>query len=208
MTALSAGGYGPAVALADLSDPDAVRAALDERDRIGERAFLEKYKSSPATRYVVTRDGMAYDSKAVVAAAHGYQFGTPLDPTQFSGGAATVVPKLRELGFDVVDERLSKPTKGQRRSLFQANPKIWDLRNALEVLPTLQWVARQSFHRIKAGHAVHFWEAGPTGGVLARGRILTDPTEESEEASDKAFALTDELDTVERRVWIAIEQDP
>jgi 5-methylcytosine-specific restriction protein A len=50
------------------------------------------------------RAGVAYDSKAVTAAAHGYQFGVPLDPAEFSGGAATVEAKLRELGFEVVPE--------------------------------------------------------------------------------------------------------
>src|SRR4051794_8730383 len=89
------------MALADLTDPGAVSRALDEFDRLGRAAFLEKYNSSPATRYFVVRNGRVYDSKAIAAAAHGHQFGTPLDPTQFSGGSATVVPTLRGLGYEV-----------------------------------------------------------------------------------------------------------
>ena len=41
-----------------------------------------------------------YDTKAIVAAAHGYQFGDPL-PNKFSGGEATMAPLLEGLGFDV-----------------------------------------------------------------------------------------------------------
>jgi hypothetical protein len=54
-------------------------------------------------------EGRSYDSKAIVAAAHGYQFPAdgPLDPAHRSGGAATVVRKLRELGFIVVTNKRS-----------------------------------------------------------------------------------------------------
>ena len=90
--------------LADLSDPRAVDSAMDEYDRLDGPAFRLKYRSGPAVRYFVLRDGVAYDSKAIAAAAHGYQFGEPLDPADFSGGEATVVPKLEELGFEVVEK--------------------------------------------------------------------------------------------------------
>src|SRR6516165_8060424 len=102
------------MALGDLSDPNAVEAAMDESDRSGAPAFLAKYKSGPALRYMVMRDGVAYDSKAIAAAAHGYQFGQPMDPAEFSGGMATVVPKLEELGFGVVDRDNAEPSGGLR----------------------------------------------------------------------------------------------
>jgi 5-methylcytosine-specific restriction protein A len=102
------------MALANLSDPQAVHEAMDERDDIGEEAFLTKYKAGEARRYMVMRDGVAYDSKAIAAAAHGYQFGQPMDPAEFSGGMATVVPKLEELGFGVVDRDNAEPSGGLR----------------------------------------------------------------------------------------------
>ncbi|MBK6734338.1 MAG: hypothetical protein IPG61_09640 [bacterium] len=44
-----------------------------------------------------------YDSKAIVGAAHGYQFpeSGPLDRRTFSGGKATVKPLLERLGFRI-----------------------------------------------------------------------------------------------------------
>ena len=44
-----------------------------------------------------------YDSKAILGAAHGYEFPEqgPLKPSEFSGGDVTVRPKLESLGFHV-----------------------------------------------------------------------------------------------------------
>jgi len=92
------------MAFADLSSPQAVRAALAEFDAIGRQAFLRKYGFGPARQYFIVVDGRRYDSKAIVGAAHGYQFPRegPLRPKDFSGGDATVRRKLEdELDFDV-----------------------------------------------------------------------------------------------------------
>ena len=58
----------------DLSDPAAVEEALAGFDRIGRKAFLEKYGYGIALSWVVIKDGREYDSKAIAGAAHGYQF--------------------------------------------------------------------------------------------------------------------------------------
>lgn len=91
------------MALVDLSDPQAVIAALDEFDRLGRDAFLTKYHFGKSVRYYVRRDGKLYDIKAIAAAAHGFQFGAPLEPSnRYTSGAETTVPTLVRLGFDVV----------------------------------------------------------------------------------------------------------
>src|SRR3954453_2073486 len=90
--------------LAELTDPTAVTRAMDEFDRIGRDAFLGRYGFKPATSYFIERNGNRYDSKAIVGAAHSYQFPDrgPLRPNEFSGGDATVRRKLEQLGFQVV----------------------------------------------------------------------------------------------------------
>jgi hypothetical protein len=92
------------VSLADLTEPDAVRAAIREFDAIGRDAFLEKYGFGPAREYFLEFDGELYDSKAIVGAAHGYQYPDrgPLRSADFSGGEATVQAKLHSVGFRVV----------------------------------------------------------------------------------------------------------
>lgn len=91
--------------LADLSDPAAVQAALDEYLRLGQAAFLERYGFGRASGYVVRdpRSGQWADSKAIAGVAVGFQFPAegPLQSAQFSGGTETVVRRLKSLGFDV-----------------------------------------------------------------------------------------------------------
>lgn len=91
--------------LLDLT-PEVVNAAIDEYEELGGDAFLGKYGFAPARDYFVIRDGNSYDSKAIAGAAHGYLSGRqPLRPDEFSGGEATVVRRLRQLGFRVPPKR-------------------------------------------------------------------------------------------------------
>jgi MoxR-like ATPase len=90
------------VSLRDLTDPDAVLRAIREFDELGRDAFLEKYGFASSRQYVLVLNGREYDSKPIVAAAHGFQHPQlgPLRYTEFSGGEPTT-SKLRSLGFDV-----------------------------------------------------------------------------------------------------------
>ncbi len=95
-----------AVEISRLQSPAAVQAALDEFSRLGRTAFLKRYGFGKSRDFLVrnARTGQLCDSKAIVGAAFGHQFPQegPLKPTDFSGGEATVVPRLQHLGFDVV----------------------------------------------------------------------------------------------------------
>jgi hypothetical protein len=92
------------MALSDVTASRAVEEAIDEFDRLGRDAFLDKYGFGQAREYFVKRNGKLYDSKAIAGAAHGFQFPElgPLRPTDFSGGDATVRVRLESLGFKVV----------------------------------------------------------------------------------------------------------
>jgi len=93
------------MALGDLSSRSAVLEAIAEYDRLGQAAFLRKYRFGRAREYYLLHDGRRYDSKAIAGAAHGYQFPQPLQAADFSGGEATVASKLRSLGFEVIADR-------------------------------------------------------------------------------------------------------
>lgn len=94
-----------AARLADLTDPAAVQAALDEFLRLGQQAFLQRHGFGRASGYVVRdpRSGQWADSKAIAGVAVGYQFPGDggLQAAQFSGGTSTVVRRLQTLGFEV-----------------------------------------------------------------------------------------------------------
>ena len=93
------------MALSELTDPEAVRQAIAEFDRLGRTAFLERYGFGRSREYMLREDsGQLYDSKAIAGAAFGFQYPErgPLQPSEFTGGENTVQPKLEELGFQVV----------------------------------------------------------------------------------------------------------
>jgi MoxR-like ATPase len=102
------------VSISDLTSRDAVLAALDEFDRIGRAAFLEKYGFGPSRAYFVKRGRELYDSKAVVGAAVAYEDPKrgPMRNAEFSGGEATVKAKLEELGFEVTRQPATKTGAG------------------------------------------------------------------------------------------------
>jgi 5-methylcytosine-specific restriction protein A len=89
------------MALADLTDPEAVLKAIAEFEERGREAFLDEYGFSPARDYFVVVDGKRYDSKAVTGVAHLRQHGVLLAADMFSGGDSTVANRLEKLGFEV-----------------------------------------------------------------------------------------------------------
>lgn len=101
------------MSLSELTDPEAVRQAVAEFDRVGRVAFLQRYGFGKARDYLLRESGRSYDSKAIVGAAFGYQFPDrgPLKPADFNGGENTVQRKLEDLGFTVerIGETWSRP---------------------------------------------------------------------------------------------------
>jgi 5-methylcytosine-specific restriction protein A len=111
------------VSFRDLSDRNAVLKAIAEFDKIGQDASLSKYGYGRARSYALIHEGRQYDSKAIVGAAFGHQFGTPLSPSDFKGGKGTVRPKFESLGFRVVAVRLD-----DKSSAFaeEVSPSHWE----------------------------------------------------------------------------------
>lgn len=102
------------VSYADLTDRNAVESALDEFDRLGRRAFLEKYGYGEARDYFLVTDEGRYDSKAIFAAAYEAQHGVAVANDEISGGRAGAARRLHELGFVVegLDDERGRRTFG------------------------------------------------------------------------------------------------
>lgn len=92
--------------VSELTDPKAVIAAMDEYDELGQDAFLERYGYGRSRRYLLRHDGREYDIKAIVGVAFGKQFPGrgPLAQSELTSGLRTTVPKIRELGFEVIEQ--------------------------------------------------------------------------------------------------------
>ena len=91
------------MAVADIRNPESIRRAVAEFDELGRDAFLKKYGFGRARSYFLIVEGRRYDSKAILGAAHGYEFPEqgPLTAKGFAGGNNTVRRRLEGLGFQV-----------------------------------------------------------------------------------------------------------
>jgi hypothetical protein len=92
--------------LADINRAEYVERAAAEFTRLGRWAFLSKYGFDASRKYLLKIGDSLFDSKAVLGVAH--RFAAPregaLRPDQFSGGMATAVAKLRQLGFRTLSQ--------------------------------------------------------------------------------------------------------
>lgn len=79
---------------------ESVLSAIDEHDRLGRDRFLDRYGFKEARDYFLSRDGRAYESKAVAGVAYGYVAGATLTSSDFTGGSG-LADVLRALGFHV-----------------------------------------------------------------------------------------------------------
>ena len=59
--------------------------------------------------------------------------------------------------------------------IFQANPAKFDLDRALAELEQIVWVVRQHRDDITADDRVFIWRSGPQAGIVAIGRVVSDP---------------------------------
>jgi MoxR-like ATPase len=166
------------MSLADLSSPAAVERAMREFDQIGRDTFLRKYGFGRSRDYELVHHGRRYDVKAIVGAAHGYEFPEkgPLASTEFGSGARSTVPKLESLGFAVEHRRAGDKWPPARGAfLFNANPVYYEIDAAVRELDEMNWSVKQYRRQIEAGDRVYIWKSGPERGVIAAGTILTDP---------------------------------
>jgi predicted restriction endonuclease len=132
--------------------------AVAEYDGLGQDAFLRLYGFGRAREYELVLDQKAYDSKAILGAAHRYATGTALTPAQFSGGEQTV-RRLTELGFDV------------RRSAPAATPGIGGMKDVAvgQMFPTRAALTAAGVHRATQAGIVGTGARGAESIVVSGG---------------------------------------
>lgn len=137
------------MALKDITDPEAVRQAIAEFDALGRDAFLKRYGFQHARRLFVEYEGEQYDSKALLGAAHGFQFPDqgPLSLSDFKSGELTTAKKLRDLGFEPVVRSDSYETAGQSQSLSELIRDVLELQQAWSQANTTEMKERGALIR-------------------------------------------------------------
>ena len=90
--------------------------------------------------------------------------------------------------------------------IFQSSPTQYDLPGALTTLRTFTWLVNQYEHEIRAGDSVFLWETGPQAGVVASGRVVSDPAVMNQGEGEEAYErVPDKFSGPRLRVRIDIE---
>jgi len=84
-----------------IQNPESIRQAIAECDRLGRVNFLHKYCYGKATKYHLMFKCKCYDPKAILGVACKYEFGRALCPNEVKGAKARKA-KLESLGFTIV----------------------------------------------------------------------------------------------------------
>ena len=76
------------------------------------------------------------------------------------------------------------PTAGANVWLFQANPTIYDIDQALSESDEMSWVVRQHANASRKGDRVYVWRSGSDAGVVATATVITRSRDPPGEADD------------------------
>ena len=97
---------------ADVSRDDVVRA-IEEYDRLGPDGFFSAHGFGRSRSYELVWDERRYTHKAILGTAYEFATGRRLDSGDFEGGKSGAVAVLRELGFTVELEHLTRQIDGE-----------------------------------------------------------------------------------------------
>jgi MoxR-like ATPase len=89
--------------------------------------------------------------------------------------------------------------------LFQANPSIYDVDQALSESGELTWVVRQYTSEVHKGDRVYLWRSGPDSGVIATATVDDGPTVMPGDAGDPYLLKPEALSKAEPRVVLHVD---
>ena len=105
----------------------------------------------------------------------------------------------QNLDLSVIQSTDSKGSSDEITTwIFQANPKEYDILNALsdeKLENKMHWYVGQHKKRIKKGHVALIWMSGKESGIYAVAQIMSDPIETEEDEAEKPYWLSTEKDT-------------
>ena len=84
--------------------------------------------------------------------------------------------------------------------IFQGNPKIYDVQNALKELDVFHWTLRQHKSEVLPGDLVYIWASGESGGLLGKCLVDSEAFVGTDTESESKFWLEKPEDTSETRV--------
>ncbi len=147
----------------------------------------------------------------VTGARHGHRLPVAWNDTGIRevdepGWKKTII-KIKEEKYNKIVELKPGPGgKSKKAWIFQANPKYYDIKSAINELDEINWSINQYTKQIKSGHSVYLWMSGPDAGILACGKIMSNPEEMEEDATEDPFVLVKgKIEGRKLRVRVRIE---
>jgi len=89
----------------------------------------------------------------------------------------------------VLGPLLGSQVEPRQTWIFQANPALYDLRGALDVLPQLDWTVSRYATELRLGDRVLLWESGKRSGVCAVSTIIGGVKVREDDPAEEPFAL-------------------
>lgn len=160
---------------------------------------------SPSTKFDVFHEGNYYPPKAIMRLAHKFAVGKSL--WKITGGEPSN-KYLKKMGFDIVEKDSGTNTENKVNYwLFQGNPSIYNINEALRAGHIKSWRVAAHKDKIKPGDKVIIWQTGKEAGCYALAKVVSDVDifEEDELELQHYFTSADEeLAHASNRVKIQI----
>ena len=93
---------------------------------------------------------------------------------------------------------------GESSWIFQANPDIFDIDRAIGELKEITWKVNRYKDRVQAGDTVYFWKSGESAGIIAAGKIISEPALLKDLEIEKKFIRSKATDENEDREFIGV----
>ncbi|HEY3367281.1 MAG TPA: DUF3578 domain-containing protein [Symbiobacteriaceae bacterium] len=129
-----------------------------------------------------TEDGLALEYQAATIAHKLYERGHVPSDSEILADVGGVLESYRRYA-----EKDTTPPRLPRAWIFQANPELFDITDAVHELPELTFEVNQHAKEIRKGDTAFLWASGKTAGVVAIATVITDPASGSQRAEEKRF---------------------
>lgn len=88
--------------------------------------------------------------------------------------------------------------------IFQANPRIYKIRDALKTISSINYLAKQNRHEMQQGDVVYIWESGPNSALLAKAKITSEVGPLENAPGELEFYINEPEESSEPRVRLDI----
>ncbi len=92
--------------------------------------------------------------------------------------------------------------------IFQCNPKMYDIDGALEAIDEIWWTVPQHTAHVHAGDRAIIWRSGDEAGIVAVGRVASEPAARTDLGDDHRFYISPPKAEAATRVLLQVTRCP